>query len=103
MVASNGSARSEIRRQAWALPSLHTTLRSEACNADGWHTGCTNTGRGIDYAKLIATLFILAVFAGCVQHASTEPSASPKLNGKVGCEAEGGKWSDLTRRCDPDY
>src|SRR5262245_25646185 len=34
---------------------------------------------------------------------STEPSASPKLNGKVACDAEGGKWNDLTRRCDPDY
>jgi len=33
----------------------------------------------------------------------TEPSASPKLNGKVACDAEGGKWNDLTRRCDPDY
>jgi hypothetical protein len=34
---------------------------------------------------------------------ATEPSASPKLNGKVACDAEGGKWNDLTRRCDPDY
>ena len=37
-----------------------------------------------------------------VVHA-TEPSASPKLNGKVACDAEGGKWNELTRRCAPDY
>jgi hypothetical protein len=24
-------------------------------------------------------------------------------NGKVAWEAEGGKWNDLTRRCDPAY
>jgi hypothetical protein len=53
--------------------------------------------------NVISTLFILAVFAGCAQHSSTEPSASPKLNGKVACEAQGDKWNDLTRRCDPDY
>ncbi len=53
--------------------------------------------------KVISTLFILAVFAGCAQHSSTEPSASPTLNGKVACEAEGDKWNDLTRRCDPSY
>lgn len=34
---------------------------------------------------------------------ATEPSASPKLNDKVACEAEGDKWNDLTRRCVPDY
>jgi hypothetical protein len=53
--------------------------------------------------KVISTLFILAFFAGCAQYSSTEPSASPKLNSKVACDAEGGKWNDLTRRCDPDY
>jgi hypothetical protein len=53
--------------------------------------------------NVISTLFILAVFVGCAQHSSTEPSASPTLKGKGACEAEGGKWNDLTHRCDPDY
>jgi hypothetical protein len=53
--------------------------------------------------KVISTLFLVAVFAGCAQHSSTEPSASPNLNGKVACDAEGGKWNDLTRHCDPTY
>jgi hypothetical protein len=58
--------------------------------------------------NVISTLFILAVFGlavfgGCAQHSSTEPSASPGLSGKVACESEGGKWNEITRRCDPDY
>jgi hypothetical protein len=53
--------------------------------------------------NVISALVMLAVVTGCAQHSSTEPSASPRLNGKVACEAEGGKWNDLTRRCDPDY
>jgi hypothetical protein len=53
--------------------------------------------------NVISTLFIVVFFAGCAQYSSTEPSASPELKGKAACDAEGGKWNDLTRRCDPDY
>jgi hypothetical protein len=47
---------------------------------------------------LAASLFILAVLAGCARN-STQPSASPAYNDKASCEAAGGKWNMLTRHC----
>jgi hypothetical protein len=50
--------------------------------------------------KAVASvLFLLALVTGCARHTSTEPSASPKFNDKVSCEAAGGKWQALIHHC----
>ena len=67
-----------------------------------WHSGCSSTGWGIDCAKSnIDTLHGVLCRLRAVLLYRTERLA--ELNGKVACDAEGGKWNDLTRRCDPDY
>lgn len=50
--------------------------------------------------KAIASvLFLVALFAGCARHTSTDASASPSLKDRVSCESAGGKWNPLTRNC----
>jgi hypothetical protein len=51
---------------------------------------------------IVSVLFLLAIFAGCARHTSTEPSASPALKDRASCEAAGGKWKALFRHCDMD-
>jgi hypothetical protein len=51
---------------------------------------------------IVSVLFLLAIFAGCARHTSTEPSASPALKDRASCEAAGGKWKALFHRCDMD-
>src|SRR5206468_1152445 len=65
-------------------------------STDGIAAAVASSG-GSTMRKVISTLFIVVFFAGCAQYSSTEPSASPKLNGKAACDAEAGKWNDLTR------
>ena len=48
---------------------------------------------------IVPMLFLLAIFAGCARHTSTDPSASPAYTDRASCEAAGGKWNLLTRNC----
>jgi hypothetical protein len=50
--------------------------------------------------KAIASvLFLLALVGGCARHSAVEPSASPAIKDRASCEAAGGKWVPLFRRC----
>lgn len=48
---------------------------------------------------IVPMLFVLAIFAGCARHTSTDASASPAINDRASCESAGGKWNPLTRNC----
>jgi hypothetical protein len=45
-------------------------------------------------------LFLLALASGCASHRAGDPSASPAIRDRASCEAAGGKWIPLFRRCD---
>jgi hypothetical protein len=44
-------------------------------------------------------LFLLALVTGCARHTASEPSAAPALKDRASCEAAGGTWVPLFRRC----